>query len=86
MTGEAIFTLATGEGAQATEIVRFYAVGGSCTDIEGVEALLSILGTIEEETPLLGVSATTTGRVLLVITDAEMRYLAHVLQPFRLLS
>lgn len=83
MAVEVIFTLATGEGARVADIVRFYAVGASCADFEGVEALLAILGTLEEEMPLLGVSATTADRVLLVITDAEMGYLAHVLQPLR---
>ena len=86
IAGEAILTLATGEGAQVAEIVRFYALDASCTPIEGVEALLSTLGTLDEESPLLGVGATTADRVLLVITDAEMRYLAHVLQPFQLLA
>ena len=86
LAGEVIFQIATGEGARVQDILRFYACCGTSPEIEGVEALLATLGTLEDATDLRGVSATTSDRVLLAITDAEGRYLAHVLQPLVRLS
>jgi hypothetical protein len=86
LAGEAVFHIATGEAARVQDILRFYSCCWTSLEIEGVEALLATLGTLDEETKPLGVSATTVDRVLLAITDAEGRYLAHVLQPLVRLS
>ena len=86
LAGETIFHIATGEGAQIQDILRFYSCCWTSPDIEGVEALLATLGTLDEETKPLGVSATTLDQVLLAVTDADCRYLAHVLQPLVRLS
>jgi hypothetical protein len=81
MAGELVFQIATGEGARVEDLLRFYACAGTEPGVEGVEALLATLGTLEDATALKGVSATTGTHVLLVVLDTEGRYLAHVLQP-----
>lgn len=81
MAGEPISQIATGEGAKVQDILRYYALCRTCDAVEGAEALLATLGTLPEGAALQGVSAVTPDAVLLVITDAEDRYLAHVLQP-----
>ena len=78
MAGELIFHLATGEGARVPDVVRTYSILCTSQELEGVEALLS---TLDEATAIRGVSATAGTQVLLVILDAEERYLAHVFQP-----
>jgi hypothetical protein len=81
LAGEVITHVATGEGARVQDILRFYAGCGTSPEIEGVEVLQATLKTLDDAIAIRGVSATTPDRVLLVITDADGRYLAHVLQP-----
>lgn len=83
MAGEAVFQIATGEGARVQDLLRFYACCWTSGEVEGVEALLGTLGVLPGDTGLLGVSAVTADSVLLVVTDVEGHYLAHVLQPRR---
>lgn len=81
LAGEMITQVATGEGGRVRDILHFYAGSSTSPEIEGVEALLARLATVEDTTRLKGVSAITPDRVLLAISDAGGRYLAHVLQP-----
>ncbi len=85
LSGEVILHVATGEGARVQDILRFYS-GCTWPEMEGVEALLAALGTLDDTAGLRGVSATTQDRVLLAITDVDGRYLAHVVQPWMPLS
>ena len=81
MAGEIVFQIATGEGARAPDLLRYYACAGSAPGVEGAEDLLAILGTLDNATALKGVSATMPGHVLLVVLDGAGHYLAHVIQP-----
>ena len=81
LSGELVFQIATGEGARVEDLLRYYSCAGGAHGVDGADALLSTLGTLDDATALRGVSATIPGHVLLVVLNAEGHYLAHVLQP-----